>query len=157
MRTKGIGNRKKNKCRTGKGNASWGNSDLDCLEPGSAFVVSCIFSLFFQEPPFPSSLRGHESSKLHKIIIVFFLFLFLVISPAGTEAEPVPYYCAIFALEHCRSTCVSCAEISTGKSKYVLQQRCSPPLQGHQRLTGPFPKLLLSSAVALALYAEIFP
>jgi len=29
MRTKGVGNGKKKKCRTGEGNATWGNSDLD--------------------------------------------------------------------------------------------------------------------------------
>lgn len=39
MRTKGTGNRKKKKCRTGGGNATWGNSDLD-LASKRAFAWS---------------------------------------------------------------------------------------------------------------------
>lgn len=60
-------------------------------------MVTCVPSLFPPDPPFPTSLQGHESSKLHKIIVRFLLFLFLVISPTGTKADPIPYYCAIFA------------------------------------------------------------
>lgn len=51
-------------------------------------LVSAVF-LFFSVTPFSSYLQGRKSSNLHEIIISCLSLLFQVISPTGTEAEPI--------------------------------------------------------------------
>lgn len=160
MRTKGTGNRKKKKCRTGEGNATWGNSDLD-LASKRAFAWSQDLHLWWLVCPVfflrtlhfllaCKAMRG-QSWEL-KLIVSFLLFLFLVISPTGTKAEPIPYYCVIFA--HSSAGLPACPVLRSLQGGAGVW---SPLPQGYRRLTGLFSELLLSSAVALALYTEIFP
>lgn len=159
MRTKGIWNRKKNKCRIGEGNATQENSGLDLAsKPDFAWSQDLhsqwLLCSDFSFMSLHSLLTSQAGRAQH--IVSFLLFLFLVIFPAGTKAEPVPYYCAIFVPKPCRFTSVSCVEVSAGRNTYVLQQSCSPQLWGCQRPKGPFPELVLSFAVASALQSEIF-
>lgn len=137
--------------RTREGYATWGNSDLDLsCKPIFAWSQDLCFYYYFShsfQGPLSSELWDWESSKLHEATVVFLLFPFPVISPAG----PIPYYCAISAPWPCRSTCLSFAEVPGGRNGDMLQNVCCPLPWGHTRLAGLCPRLLLSSVVALPL------